>query len=105
MYSMAATKGHRFGGGWTTAKLAVLASYLTAYTTALKDRPRKAHPFRKAYIDAFAGTGYREARQVEGADAEPLLFPDLAGREPQALLDGSARLALQTTPRFDKFNG
>ncbi len=39
MYSMAAPRGHRFGGDWTTAKLAVLANYLAAYTTALKDRP------------------------------------------------------------------
>jgi len=100
---MAAPKGHRFGGDWTTAKLAVLASYLTAYTTALKDRPSKARPFRKAYIDAFAGTGYREVRHEEAADRQPLLFPDLAEQDPQDLLDGSARLALQTTPRFDKY--
>jgi hypothetical protein len=32
-------KGHRFGGDWTTAKLEVLAGYLSSYTTALKDKP------------------------------------------------------------------
>ncbi len=96
----------RFGGDWTTAKLEVLARYLKSYTTALKDKPSKQHPFRKAYIDAFAGTGYREARQ-EGDDpnagSQTLLFPDLAKEEPQALLEGSARFALKTEPPFDEY--
>lgn len=93
-------KGHRFGGDWTEQKLQVLAKYLRAYTTALKNQP-----FRKEYIDAFAGTGSRDARRDEGdaTAAQELLFPDLAEDEPQALLDGSARLALQTEPRFDKY--
>ena len=32
-----------------------------------------------------------------------MLFPDLAEPAPQKLLDGSARLALQVEPRFDKY--
>ncbi len=32
-----------------------------------------------------------------------MLLPDLAEKEPQALLDGSARLALKTEPRFDRY--
>jgi len=35
---------HRFGGDWTTAKLDVIARYLSSYTTALKDEPSKEHP-------------------------------------------------------------
>ncbi|MEW6074198.1 MAG: hypothetical protein AB1726_16580 [Planctomycetota bacterium] len=54
----AGDRGHRFGGEWTTRKFDVLAGYLKAYTTALKKTP-----FTKLYIDAFAGTGYREARR------------------------------------------
>jgi len=98
-------KGHRFGGDWTTRKLEVLARYLRSYTTALKDKPTAANPFRKAFIDAFAGTGYREARRDEKklATTQDLLFPDFAGQEPQSLLDGSARIALQAEPRFDKY--
>jgi three-Cys-motif partner protein len=98
-------KAHRFGGDWTTAKLNVIAGYLRSYTTALKDKPSKEHPFVKGYIDAFAGTGYRHARQDDrGEDiSQALLLPDLAGAEPQALLDGSARLALKTQPRFDRY--
>jgi three-Cys-motif partner protein len=99
-------KAHRFGGDWTTTKLDVLAKYLASYTTALKDKPSKEHPFRKAYIDAFAGTGYRDARREDetgAASQGSLLFPDLAEEEPQDLLDGSARLALKTRPRFDRY--
>jgi three-Cys-motif partner protein len=95
-------KAHRFGGDWTSAKLDVLAQYLSRYTTALKDKPSQERPFRKAYIDAFAGTGYR-ARRTDDTSAEMLLFPDLAEPAPQQLLDGSARLALKTEPRFDRY--
>lgn len=96
---------HRFGGDWTTTKLDLLARYLTSYATALKNQPSVERPFVKAYIDAFAGTGYRD---LKAADAETggdtsLLFPDLAGEEPQQLLDGSARLALKTQPPFDRY--
>lgn len=88
-------KAHRFGGDWTTAKLELLARYLTAYTTALK-RSR----FKTAYIDAFAGTGYRALRSDESGH---LLFPDLAEQAAQQLLDGSARVALKTEPPFHKY--
>lgn len=90
-------RGHRFGGGWTSRKLDILAAYLADYRTALKKQP-----FRLGYIDAFAGTGYRTP-QIEDDRASLTLFPDLAASEPQALLDGSARLALQVRPPFDHY--
>lgn len=93
-------KSHRFGGDWTTAKLGVLERYLVAYTTALKDTK-----FRKGYIDAFAGTGYRAARrdESEGESAQTLLLPELGAEEPQSLLEGSATIALHTDPPFDSY--
>jgi three-Cys-motif partner protein len=98
-------KPHRFGGDWTTEKLGLIGEYLQRYTTALKDKPSKDRPFTKAYIDAFAGTGYRAARldQKIEPSAQELLLPDLAEAEPQSLLDGSARIALKTSPRFDRY--
>jgi len=66
-------KAHRFGGDWTSAKLSVLADHLAAYTKALKDKPSAKHPFRKAYIDAFAGTGYRVMQRDGGCVEEPAL--------------------------------
>jgi three-Cys-motif partner protein len=88
-------KGHRFGGDWTAAKLEVVAEYLKAYTTALKGTS-----FKTAYIDAFAGTGYRSMKETDGA--QQLLEP-LAEDAPQKLLDGSARMALKTAPRFHRY--
>lgn len=42
-------------------------------------------------------------RVREVGSPSDLLFPDLAAIEPQALLDGSARLALQVDPPFDRY--
>ncbi len=96
----AKTRGtaHRFGGDWTATKLTILGDYLRAYTTALKNQP-----FKTAYIDAFAGTGYRTLREPIDDAGEVLIFPDLAEADPQDLLDGSARIALKTEPRFAKY--
>lgn len=97
-------KAHRFGGDWTSAKLDVLEKYLAAYTKALQHQPSAARPFRKAYIDAFAGTGYRTLRsEDESKPSANLVLPDLAEAAPQQLLDGSARLALKVQPGFDKY--
>lgn len=93
-------KAHEFGGEWTQEKLNVLAKYLHAYTTALQRQP-----FRKEYIDAFAGTGYRTESNVgreEPSEAE-LFPPQIDGGESKELLDGSARLALRTVPSFDEY--
>jgi hypothetical protein len=65
-----------FGGDWTEKKLGVLEKYLTAYTTALKNQP-----FKKVYMDAFAGTGYRELKSVEHP-AKPL-FEEIAQDAPK----------------------
>lgn len=95
---------HLFGGDWTTQKLRVLAGYLKSYTTALENKPTADRPFFKTYIDAFAGTGYRKpAKESLSTDTPLFPFPDLAEQEPQGLLDGSASLALQTTPAFDRY--
>lgn len=85
-----------FGGDWTQEKLAILEKYLHFYTTAL--RPTG---LRLIYIDAFAGTGYRELRS-EDTPEEPL-FPELADEEPQRFLAGSARIALESTPKFHDY--
>jgi three-Cys-motif partner protein len=71
---------------------------LTAYTTALKNQP-----FTTLYIDAFAGTGYRTMKRDEEDNVPELLFPELAEAATQELLDGSARIALKTEPRFSRY--
>jgi three-Cys-motif partner protein len=80
-----------FGGNWTAEKLERVRKYLSAYTTIMSQQP-----FQFAYIDAFAGTGYRTGKS-EGGDAVSL-FPDQ-----KDFLDGSARIALQVQPRFTRY--
>ena len=84
-----------FGGNWTVEKLEHVRKYLVAYTTIMNKQP-----FRFAYIDAFAGTGYRILKQDENPNE--LMFPEIAEQEVQEFLDGSARIALQVQPRFQK---
>ena len=89
-------RGHTFGGPWTEQKLKCVSKYLRAYTTIMSKQP-----FRFAYIDAFAGTGYREMESDEGTDE--LMFPDLASPEVASFHDGSARSALEVEPAFMKY--
>lgn len=84
-----------FGGDWTEQKLEALQKYLSAYIKILSKTP-----YRTAYIDAFAGTGYRENPDAQSTGP---LFPELAGDEPQKYLDGSARIALRVDKPFDKY--
>lgn len=85
-----------FGGNWTEEKLVRVKKYLTAYTTIMKKQP-----FRFAYIDAFAGTGYRNLKQE--SNPTDLMFPEFSEHEPQLFLKGSAQIALETEPRFDTY--
>ena len=87
----------RFGGDWTEDKLNLVAKYFKGYNVALKYQP-----FEREYIDAFAGTGYREVRD-DAADGNALMFPELAVPEVQRFLDGSPRIALKAEPCFHKF--
>lgn len=90
-----ATK-QQFGGDWTTEKLETLRRYLSAYTRILSKKP-----FKYAYIDAFAGTGYRESKEMD--DQQNLLLTELADVESQKFLQGSARIALKCDPPFHKY--
>ena len=98
---MSAPRGteHRFGGDWTSEKLSILDGYLRAYTTALVKQN-----FKTGYIDAFAGSGYRTPSS-EPFEGQTLLFSDAELAEPESRrwLDGSARIALSASPRFDKY--
>ena len=88
---------HQFGGDWTDEKLERVRKYLHAYAKILK----KQNNLRYAYIDAFAGTGYRDIRP--GSDQEAELFETLAGDESKRLKEGSAILALQCEIPFHKY--
>ncbi|HEV2295756.1 MAG TPA: three-Cys-motif partner protein TcmP [Tepidisphaeraceae bacterium] len=90
-----------FGGDWTERKLDALDQYLRAYAKALSNTK-----FNRVYIDAFAGTGYRE-QKLPTVDNAPSIFEDdlkeLTAPEPQQFLDGSPKIALRIEPPFHRF--
>jgi len=92
---MAKVVKQKFGGSWTEDKLKVLSKYLNAYTQALKNQP-----FKLIYIDAFAGTGYREIS--DNKDDPQLIFDDL-GLAEQQFLRGSAKISLDLERPFDRY--
>lgn len=85
-----------FGGSWTEKKLEILKKYLNAYNTALKKQP-----FKRVYIDAFAGTGYRQQRKSQYDFID--LFEDFEQEESRQFLKGSAKLALEANPPFNRY--
>ncbi len=79
-------KQHSFGGPWTMIKLNLLERYLAFFNTALQSRPSQERPFKRIYIDAFAGTGECDIKLGDGM---------------RSTIAGSARIALQAIPAFD----
>lgn len=82
---------HKFGGSWTEKKLQKLGAYLQRYKQALKKQP-----FRKIYVDAFAGTGYRSIVELENQ-------PSFGFADFSELAKGSAVVALEGDPPFDSY--
>ena len=85
----------RYGGSWTDKKLDCIQKYLEAYTTIMSQKQ-----FRFAYIDAFAGTGYRKLKDEE---TDQLIIPELVDTESETFLSGSVLRALQVHPPFHKY--
>lgn len=83
---------HKFGGRWTDEKLALLDKYMTAFCTALQAK------YHLMYIDGFAGTGDREL-----ASSSLPLIDELNDEEIAWFAKGSARVALEQCPGFDRF--
>ncbi|RMF48612.1 MAG: three-Cys-motif partner protein TcmP [Bacteroidetes bacterium] len=92
------TLPHNFGGPWTQAKLEALQKYLRAYMQ-IFTKNEKAKYFTTVYVDAFAGTGYRTITDKD----EQFLFKDLQEEDNQQFLKGSARIALELDPPFQRY--
>lgn len=88
-----AVTNQKFGGLWSLLKIETVADYLRAFNTALRKKPSPNRPFRRIYIDAFAGSGDFSF----ATEAAPLL--DVAASVSNH--SGSAKRALETTPPFD----
>ncbi|MDQ3009192.1 MAG: three-Cys-motif partner protein TcmP [Acidobacteriota bacterium] len=102
-----------FGGGWTEEKLERVRKYLNAYVKIMSNQKDAtgALKYRFAYIDAFAGTGYRAIKRTNSQNSvlQELLFQEENESDSVMLpdqdqfLDGSARIALQIQPQFHKY--
>jgi three-Cys-motif partner protein len=91
---------HTFGGDWTEQKLERLQKYLKAYTTIFTKNER-AQSLIPIYVDAFAGTGYRTSPLQLTKSLK--LFEEFTEPEVDNFLKGSARLALEVEPSFQKY--
>lgn len=87
-------KQHKFGGSWTQQKLDILKKYLKAYSTIMNKQA-----FKFAYIDAFAGTGYRKSQ----TEPEDTLDLENIINDKEEFIKGSAKIALEVDPEFQKY--
>jgi three-Cys-motif partner protein len=88
-------KLNKFGGNWTATKLEVLRKYLSAYAKILRKTP-----FKFAYIDAFAGTGYIKDKSKKQNKESLFIEYD---EDAQKYIKGSVKIALESEPKFDKY--
>jgi three-Cys-motif partner protein len=89
------THSQKFGGPWSIIKLDTVQKYLAAYATLMRDKPTATRPFKRIYIDAFAGSGYFSF----GEDDPATLLDEASGQEEHM---GSALRALDIKPPFDQ---
>ncbi len=88
-----------FGGTWTQKKLAALAKYMKAYTTALKNQ----NFFNLIYIDAFAGSGHRSDAPDSDEGNEIVELFEKTEAKSRLVFEGSTAIALQNEPPFDRY--
>jgi three-Cys-motif partner protein len=83
----------KFGGAWSLLKVALVEKYLRAFNVVLREKPSAARPFKRVYIDTFAGSG-----SFTFEDEMPLLPAPEADR----IHAGSAKRAMAVNPAFDE---
>ncbi len=95
---------HQFGGHWTDDKLNRLSKYLPAYLKVFTKNPYAAR-YRTNFVDAFAGTGYRNPPKDNKPDYAPMFIEDVPvyDEEAQTFQKGSARIALEMDPPFGQY--
>lgn len=93
---------HVFGGDWTADKLERVGKYLCAYTTIFKGNVGASY-LTTTYVDAFAGTGERSDSASRRTKAPASMLAEEDDADAEALQKGSARIALEVEPPFDRF--
>lgn len=94
---------HKFGGSWTDEKLDNIRRYLIEYTKIFTNN-EAASRFQTIYVDAFAGTGNRNTPKCNtNATASMFQDPEFIDQEAEDIRKGSARIALELNPGFDRY--
>lgn len=91
---------HVFGGDWTDKKIETLKKYLETYASIFERNEKAKRYLKPIYIDAFAGTGFRNCK-TESRDEKT--FDMFNEKETEQLLKGSATIALEVEPSFQKY--
>ena len=86
----------KFGGPWTEQKLAAVEAYLKAYLKIFTANPI-ASQLTRHYVDAFAGSGWRQ-----WAEDEPQLWTDEEG-DALRFAEGSVRKVLGLKEAFHRY--
>jgi three-Cys-motif partner protein len=92
---------HIFGGDWTIDKLDRISKYLGAYTTIFRRNPRASY-YTTYFVDAFAGTGER-SDSSNRPSKDSFLFEVEEDEDRASLTKGSAKVALDIDPAFDRY--
>lgn len=98
------TSTHQFGGHWTDEKLDRLRKYLAAYVQ-IFTKNQWAKRYQTTFVDAFAGTGYRNLPKENRSDYVPMFLEEtpVYDEEAHSFQKGSAQIALETEPPFDRY--
>jgi three-Cys-motif partner protein len=83
----------KFGGAWSLLKVELVEKYLRAFNVVLREKPSPARPFRRVYIDTFAGSGSFTFEEE---------MPLLPAPEAERMHAGSAKRAMAVLPGFDE---
>lgn len=94
----------RFGGAWTEEKLSALEEYFRAYLKIFISNSR-ASKLTRHYVDAFAGSGLREANRTPPTNLSRNFndADDQSASEVAGYADGSVRKALSLESAFHHY--
>jgi len=95
---------HQFGGYWTDDKLDRLRKYLTAYIRIFTAN-RWAARYRTTFVDTLAGTRHQKPPKESHTEYLSTFLEDtpVYDEEMQSFQKGSAQIALETDPLFNRY--
>ena len=91
----------KFGHEWSQRKLHCVKDYLAGWTAMMEFNSRR-FGWKTRYIDAFSGTGSFEIKATKSPT--PLFDKVENDEEKREIQQGSARIAIEHKPKFDRID-